>query len=42
MIMEILINILGYGIIAVVLVAVVYIFGKLLATALEALSNNDD
>jgi len=40
--MDLVLNILGYGFIVVVLGIVLGVFIKLLATALEALSNNND
>ena len=36
------VEILGYAFIAVVLFAIGYVFVKLLATGLSALTNNDD
>ena len=42
MIMELLLDIVGYGFILVVLGIVLFIFVKLLITALGALTNNDD
>jgi Flp pilus assembly pilin Flp len=42
MIMEILLNILGYGFISVVIIGALYIFVKLLTTGLDALTKNDD
>lgn len=40
--METLIDILGYGVIIVTLVGVIYVFVKLLATGLDALTKHDD
>ncbi len=40
--METLLNILGYGAIFGVLFVVFYIFTKLLSTAFQALTHNDD
>jgi hypothetical protein len=42
MILELLLEILGYGIIVCVLAAIAYAFIKLLSIGLDALSNNDD
>ena len=42
MIMELLLDIIGYGFIVVVLGAVLYTFVRLLTTALQALTSNDD
>jgi hypothetical protein len=40
--MELLLEIVGYGFIISVVIGVLYVFVKLLVTALDALSNNDD
>lgn len=40
--MDTVINILGYGFIAVALGGVLYVFIKLLTTGLDALTKNDD
>jgi hypothetical protein len=40
--MELLLDIVGYGLILVILGTVLFVFVKLLTTALSALINNDD
>ncbi len=42
MIMEVLLNLLGYGFISVVIIGALYIFVKLLTISLDALTKNDD
>jgi hypothetical protein len=42
MIMEILLDILGYGFISIVLMGILYLFFRLLTTGLDALTKNDD
>jgi uncharacterized membrane protein YjfL (UPF0719 family) len=42
MIMELLLEIIGYGFICAVIVVVLYVFVKLLTTSLDALTKNDD
>ena len=42
MIMELLLDILGYGFIVVILGGVLFVFVKLLTIALQSLINNDD
>lgn len=42
MIMELLIEILGYGIITVAIFGILYAFIKLFTTGLDALTKNDD
>jgi hypothetical protein len=42
MIMELLLEIIGYGFIVLVLMAVLYTFVMLLTKALQTLTNNDD
>lgn len=42
MVMDTVLNILGYGIITVVIAVVIYVFVKLLTTGLDALTKNDD
>ena len=40
--MDILFDVLGYGIIGFALIGVLYIFVKLLITSLDTLTKNDD
>ena len=40
--MDILLDVLGYGIIGFALIGVLYIFGKILITSLDTLTKNDD
>jgi hypothetical protein len=42
MIMELLLDIVGYGFILVILGVVLFLFVKLLTIALQSLTNNDD
>jgi len=42
MVMDTVLNILGYGIITIVIAVVIYVFVKLLTTGLDALTKNDD
>ena len=42
MIMDTLLNVLGYGFISIVIIGALYIFVKLLTTGLDALTKNDD
>ena len=42
MIMETLLDIIGYGFIVAILGAVLFVFVKLLTIALQSLTNNDD